>query len=146
MSSKLKAYSLVLIQFACLGYIAVTGPLIAAGYLYAVLEAAFLTLGLWAIASMRIGNFNVTHEVKVGGQLVTNGPYGLIRNPMYTAVLGVALALVIDEPTWIRAAVWSVLLVDLLFKIRSEEKLLGPHFDDYHEYKKRTKRLIPYVF
>jgi len=146
MPEKVFAYGLVLIQFICLGIIAVTGPLIASGMLNMVLEAAAVLLGLWAIVSMQIGNFNVTHEIKTGGQLVTHGPYRVIRNPMYTAVLGVALVLVINEFSWMRAAVWAVLLADLLVKIRFEESLLAPHFEGYAEYKNRTKRLIPYVF
>ena len=44
-------------------------------------------LGVWTLAWNRPGNFNIRPEPKAGGQLVTGGPYRLMRHPMYTAVL-----------------------------------------------------------
>ena len=38
-------------------------------------------------------------------------------------------------------------IVVLLFRIKVEEKMLGDHFgEEYEEYRRKTKKLIPYVY
>src|SRR3989337_2375469 len=95
-SNRLLSYVLVAVQLLCLSLIALTGPLFAAHPALFLLEGAAGLLGLWAIGTMGIGNFNVTPDVKQRARLVTSGPYRLIRHPMYTALLAGALALVLD--------------------------------------------------
>jgi protein-S-isoprenylcysteine O-methyltransferase Ste14 len=65
---------------------------------------------------------------------------------MYAAVLVTMLALVIDRPTLVRWIAWLVLSVDLTVKMEYEETLLGRRFPEYNQYRKRTKRLIPFVY
>jgi protein-S-isoprenylcysteine O-methyltransferase Ste14 len=140
------SYILVAIQFVCLGAIAVTGPLIAQNLVWLVVEVAAVGLGVWAIFSVRIGNFNITPTVRATGELITHGPYRVIRHPMYTALLLGSLALVANAPSWWRWVLWIVLAADLVVKLRYEERLLAAHFLGYAEYRQRTRRLIPFVF
>ena len=65
---------------------------------------------------------------------------------MYTALLLVTLALILDDFSGIRLVVWIILLGDLLMKLRYEESLLVKHFEKYREYQNRTTRLLPYLF
>jgi protein-S-isoprenylcysteine O-methyltransferase Ste14 len=55
------------------------------------------------------------------------------------------LGLVLDQPTLVRFALWSALLIDLWLKLSHEERLLARRFPDYSGYKARTKRLIPFL-
>ena len=144
--NRLKSYSLVAIQFACLAVIAFTGPLLAQNPLLLALELAGAGLGVWAILSVRIGNFNVVPDVRADGQLVQQGPYRFIRHPMYASLLLASLALVLDAPLWGRWLVWGVLLVDLLVKLSYEERLLVAHFPAYATYQRASKRLVPFVW
>ena len=146
MSDRLKSNLLVLVQFVCLALLALTGPLVARQPLLLVLEAAGGFLGLWAIGSMRIGNFNITPEVRRNSALVAAGPYRWVRHPMYLAVLMVAAALVLDHFTPMRALIGLVLAVDLLVKLTFEERLLAAHHPEYAGYAQRTARLIPFIF
>jgi protein-S-isoprenylcysteine O-methyltransferase Ste14 len=65
---------------------------------------------------------------------------------MYAAVLITMLALVIDQPTPMRWIIWLILSADLMLKLEYEETLLTRRFPEYAAYRKRTKRLIPFVY
>jgi protein-S-isoprenylcysteine O-methyltransferase Ste14 len=140
------AYTLVVIQFICLGAILLTGPLIAQNPVWLAVEVAAGVLALWALISARVGNFNITPTVRSGAELITRGPYRFIRHPMYASLLLVCLALVADAPAWWRWALWLVLAADLVVKLRYEERLLTGHFPGYAEYRRQTKRLVPFVY
>jgi protein-S-isoprenylcysteine O-methyltransferase Ste14 len=136
----------VIIQFACLAGIAVTGPWIARHPLLLAVEALGIGLGLWAVAAMRPGNFNIVPDVKAGGRFVRGGPYAWIRHPMYSSLLIASGALVLDDFTWLRAGLWMALLVDLVVKLSYEERLLIRAFPAYAAYQSASSRLIPWIY
>lgn len=138
--------SLVLVQFACLGLIAITGPLLASSLPLLGVELLGLGLGVWAILSMRIGNFNITPDPLKWSRLVKSGPYRLIRHPMYLSLLLATLPLVIAHFTPFRLVVWLVLLADLLVKLNYEERLLVVELPGYDSYISQSYRLIPLLY
>ena len=71
----LLSFFLVVTQFACLVGIALTGPLIPGNYALLAVQLAGLGLGLWAVFSMRIGNFNIFPQPLTWSKLVVSGPY-----------------------------------------------------------------------
>lgn len=140
------SYALVLLQFLALAIIALTGPLLARSLLLLVLEFAGFALGGWALWSMRSSLPNITPDVRRGATLVRAGPYRSIRHPMYTALLLIALALVLEEATTLRVVTWLLLAATLVVKLTYEERLLVAHFPDYPAYQSTTKRLLPFLF
>lgn len=100
---------------------------------------------MWAVWTMKIGNFKITPDIPRNSRLVTSGPYKYIRHPMYTSLLLITLVLILDHFSPLRLFLWLVLLVDLLMKLNYEEELLSEYFKDYSLYKKRTKRLVPFI-
>lgn len=139
------SFLLVAIQIGTVGFLLLSGPVWAAGTL-ALMQLAGVGLGLWAIVAMRIGNFLVVPEVKADGILITRGPYRRVRHPMYTALLLVTLAMVLNDATTLRLGVWGLLFIDLLVKLLYEEKLLRRHFPEYEGYMQQSWRLIPFLF
>lgn len=103
MHRRTKSLTLVVIQFACLFFIAWTGPIIARQPLLLAIELLGLGLGVWAIVAMRFFNFNITPDVKIDGYLVERGPYAFIRHPMYTSLILICLALVTNDFSWPRS-------------------------------------------
>jgi protein-S-isoprenylcysteine O-methyltransferase Ste14 len=78
-------------------------------------------------------------------KLVTSGPYGYVRHPIYTGILigllGSALAI---------SLYWLAPLIAggsyFIYSATREEKYMLKKFPkDYPAYKKRTKMLIPYI-
>ena len=76
--------------------------------------------------------------------LLTSGPYGFSRNPMYVGwTLGYLGIACIANSVWILAAAPLVLIYIHLVDIRNEERKLHERFgDEYREYKKRVRRYI----
>ena len=79
-----------------------------------------------------------TYEARViqGHELITQGPYGVVRNPIYLGMFGLMVATGLAYSIW--WALGGAILVFLLgnrIRIRAEEKLLreafGERFDDY---------------
>lgn len=138
--------SLVAGQFLVLGALFATGPLLARSVPFLVLECAGVAMGIWAVATMKLGRFNITPDVAPQGRLVTTGPYRWIRHPMYTSLLLTASALVADSPTPVRIVLLFCLLAILVRKLLFEERLLRAHYPDYANYTKRSSRLVPFLF
>ncbi len=93
------------------------------------------------------GNWSGTVTLKEGHTLVREGPYRLIRHPIYTGLIaafaGSALAL-----GQVRGLL-SLLLVagSLVFKLGREERWMGERFgDEYRQYRKHSWALLPWVF
>lgn len=146
MTNRFTSLILVVVQFAVLGFFFVTGPWLAHGSVWLAVECAGIALGVWAILAMRVGNFNITPDVKTTGQFIGRGPYRWIRHPMYLALLMTTLPLVTSAFTLVRLVVWLIFLVDLLLKIAYEERLLVAHFPAYRSYQVQTSRLLPFIY
>jgi protein-S-isoprenylcysteine O-methyltransferase Ste14 len=135
----------VVIQFACLIVIFLNVSIVPHNIYLIFGIALFLLLGIWAIFIMKF-NFNVAPDLVSDAKLVMQGPYKFIRHPMYTSVLGIALCYIIDTFTLFNLIMFIVLLIDLLMKLNYEEKLIVKRFGEYAEYRKITKRIIPFIF
>lgn len=145
-SGKGLSYVYVIVQFAAIAFIGLTGPLIAHGQIWKMMEALAFIPGTWAVIVMLPERFNIIPEVRTGSRLVTTGPYRFLRHPMYSSVLLTSLSLVIDAPDVFRAVAWCVLFVDLILKMRREEGFLLTAFPGYASYLRDTWRVVPWVF
>ncbi len=146
MKNRILPYFFVSVQFGCLLVLAATGPLVATTDWGIMLEFAGIFLGVLAIYQMKVGNFNVIPVPKVEGLMVTHGIYKYLRHPMYLAQLMVFVPLISEHYSHFRLIVWFVLLINLLFKLHFEERLLKAHFEGYADYMKTTWRLVPFVY
>jgi protein-S-isoprenylcysteine O-methyltransferase Ste14 len=146
MGGSWRSYVLVAVQFVCLAAIILSGPLVPPAPAWALVTMAGVLLGVWAVLAMRIPAVSVLPEVRPGARLVTRGPYRVIRHPMYSAVLLGSLGLVMGAPSLPRLALWLVLLADLVVKLNYEERLLAGRFNEYAAYRRRTWRIIPFIY
>ena len=80
-------------------------------------------------------------------RLVTDGYYKLIRHPIYLGEIGRALGLSITLSSLYGLVFMIIGLVFLLIRIEIEEKMLIEAFgEEYKEYQRNTKKLIPFLY
>jgi protein-S-isoprenylcysteine O-methyltransferase Ste14 len=106
---------------------------------------AGIAFAIWARRHLGT-NWGMPMSVKEHPELVTSGPYAVVRHPIYTGVLIAMLgsALVGGLP-------WLVLLLLSVgyfsYAARTEERRFLNEFpSEYPAYRARTKMLIPFVF
>lgn len=91
-----------------------------------------------------------TYKVYIldGHRLIKEGIYGIIRHPGYTGSLLCFLGLGLSFSSWVSTlAIFVPTLVGYLYRIRVEEKALLEAFgNEYLEYSRATKRLIPGLY
>jgi len=81
-----------------------------------------------------------------GARLITDGPFGLVRNPLYVGNFFLSLGVVIMCWAWMP---WMVLVHSFLFSlqyyfiVRHEEEYLAHTFPEYKEYRRQVHRWIP---
>jgi len=141
-----KSLILVVLQFSSFIFFALNGGFFAKGGMF-FFQIIGLAIGLWGIISMKMGNFNIQPEVKNTAIFVSHGPYKIIRNPMYTGILIFFSVSVSTSYSYLRLTIFLILATALVLKIFMEEQFLSERFKkEYVEYKKKTYRLIPFVF
>ncbi len=102
-------------------------------------EYSIVTLGKY---------FSFKISVVKDQKIITKGPYHFIRHPSYSggilAILGIAIAL---------RSMIAIVVVTLLcsitygLRIRFEERIMLAEFgEDYLIYKRKTKRVIPFIY
>jgi protein-S-isoprenylcysteine O-methyltransferase Ste14 len=80
-------------------------------------------------------------------ELVTTGIYRYVRNPSYLGLLVASLGWALVFRAGVGILITALLLVPLLARICSEERLLAEHFGpEYDGYRERTWRLLPGIY
>jgi protein-S-isoprenylcysteine O-methyltransferase Ste14 len=117
---------------ACLGLF-----LIIAGVV--IRFAAIQTLGNFFTVNLALHNDHL---------LVTKGLYKFIRHPSYTGSLLSFIGLGLSFNNWLSLIIIFIpILISFIYRINVEEKLLLQQFgQEYINYKKNTKRLIPLIY
>lgn len=110
-----------------------------------VLFAGGLAFAIWA--RIHIGrNWGTPMSQKNDPELVTSGPYRLVRHPIYTgivtATIGTAVAL-----TWFWLVPVVLAAAYFTYSAIIEERNLTEQFpNSYPMYKRSTKMIVPFVF
>lgn len=107
------------------------------------LIATAVILALAAIVTLRFRNLSVMPEPVSHGELITNGPYQLIRHPMYTSVLLGCTGMLILNFNLLSGVLLTMLFLVLALKVHREEALLKAAYVEYSDYRKHTGALLP---
>lgn len=128
-------------------------PLLDAGrWVFIATDAVVIVvfaLSLWLVwvAVRRLGKqWSLEARLTEGHELITDGPYALVRHPIYTGLLGMLIAtgLAMSLPSVIAVAV-IIYLVATFWRTHMEERLLREAFpEEYAAYAARVPALIPW--
>jgi protein-S-isoprenylcysteine O-methyltransferase Ste14 len=114
-------------------------------WLGAALTVAGLLFAVWAREHLG-RNWSRSVTIKQGHELITTGPYAMVRHPIYTGVLigflGMAIAI-----SQVRGFLVLVLIFFVLWlKLRMEEAWMRTQFGEtYATYARQTAALVPYL-
>jgi protein-S-isoprenylcysteine O-methyltransferase Ste14 len=112
----------------------------------AAVTIAGLFYAIWARRHLAT-NWSSSVTIKQGHELITTGPYALVRHPIYTGILtgflGTAIAL-----AQVRGVLGLVLIfISFWTKLRKEEEWMRSQFGEtYAAYVHRSAALVPYIF
>ena len=111
------------------------------------LAIAALSVLLVHASVKRLGKqWSLTAKLVEEHEFVTDGPYAVVRHPIYTGMLGMMLATGVANSQWYVVAPAMFLgWVGTMIRVRSEEKLLREKFGDaFLRYAERVPALIPF--
>jgi protein-S-isoprenylcysteine O-methyltransferase Ste14 len=104
------------------------------------------TLRLWPVFVLG-RRFSGLVAIQRDHELVTNGIYRYVRNPSYLGLMIGALGWALLFRAGVGVLITALLLIPLVARMRSEERLLAEHFGaEYKSYQARTWRLVPGVY
>lgn len=100
----------------------------------------------WAVRTL--GRFGVPGiGVFRDHALVTSGPFRLVRNPGYSAILALWLGAALGTLNWLLLALWPLLVIVLFTVTREEERLLHAKFGrTYEAYASQRGRFVPKIW
>jgi protein-S-isoprenylcysteine O-methyltransferase Ste14 len=116
------------------------------GAAFHIVSAVLLLIGnvLAVMILLRLGrSFSIMAEAR---RLVTDGPYAIVRHPLYLAELIATIGAFIQFASPPAALLVVAQLGFQVLRMRNEERVLLGSFPDYAAYKERTARLIPGIW
>jgi len=145
MKSKNYSYILVSLQFILIAILLITHGLQTPSNFALLIFLVGCGFGLYTVRHNKLGNFNVTPEIKENASLITTGAYRYIRHPMYFSVLVMMLGVVLSKPTILSLFIYVLLVITLFLKAQKEEVLWMEQSSEYRNYMQQTKKIIPFV-
>ncbi|MER7834420.1 isoprenylcysteine carboxylmethyltransferase family protein [Streptomyces sp. NPDC096040] len=112
------------------------------GGLLAVASTALLLWARWVLGTM----WASVPMVQEHHELRTEGPYRLVRHPIYTGLLGLVVGAMLACGFGVWIAVLAIVVPWLLRRVRTEDGLMAAQFGAaYVAYRDRVPALIPWT-
>lgn len=83
---------------------------------------------------------------KDGAALIQQGPYALVRHPIYSGGIVICVGWALYVHGWLTLGYVVALFVFLDAKSRREERWLTEKFPEYAAYQQRVRKLIPFLY
>jgi protein-S-isoprenylcysteine O-methyltransferase Ste14 len=133
---------------ALLGVVEPIGALDRTALHVAGLVLAILGIVATFLAQVAMGaSWRIGVDAEESTRLVTDGPFALVRNPIFAALFPAMLGLALLVPSWVAIAGLAGLALALELQVRVVEEpyLLRTHGDAYAGYAARVGRFLPGV-
>ncbi len=88
-----------------------------------------------------------TIQVESGQKVISTGPYGIVRHPMYLGAVVMMLCAPLALGSYVALPVFVLTVPFWVFRLLNEEKVLRQELPGYTEYCLHTRfHLIPFVW
>ena len=105
---------------------------------------SFLTI-FWVLKSNSFAG--ATIRVETGQKVISNGPYRVIRHPMYLGACVMFLFAPLALGSYFALPVFALFIPIIIFRLLNEEEVLRQELPGYAEYCLHTRfRLLPYLW
>ena len=113
------------------------------GLMLAVAGMAVRVLGLRELGRQ----FSIYVTLQKDHKLVQSGIYGVLRHPLYLGAIFAMVGIALVFRSWLIIPGSVLVTAFVLVRISREEKLLAEHFkEEFAAYRRRTWRLVPYIY
>ena len=103
-----------------------------------------LLITIWSRKTLG-ANWSSEVAFKKGHELVRRGPYRLVRHPIYTGILLMALGTALEVGQLRSLLGFPFLCGGFWIKLRQEEAVMRQHFPEYPDYQRQVRALIPFL-
>ncbi len=120
-------------------------------YLLDLLGVAIFSIGVIFryYAIRHLGRFfTVNVAIASDHRLIDSGPYRLVRHPSYTGSLLAFLGFALTLGNWLSVVAMILpIFLAFLYRMKVEESALRAGLgDSYESYRRRSKRLLPFIY
>jgi protein-S-isoprenylcysteine O-methyltransferase Ste14 len=116
------------------------------GWLYVGVVLVGFGFAWWARLTLgRLWSGFIT--LKEGHHIVDQGPYALVRHPIYSGILLAMVATALASPSRLALVMAAAILMVLVAKAWAEERFLGQELGEeaYAAYRARVPMLVPFL-
>ena len=104
---------------------------------------AFVLWGRLALGQMYFVSTSMGAQLYADHQLVTHGPFAIVRHPMYLGLIAAAVGSLLIYQTW-TTAIFTFFAPFVLLRARREEQALAAEFgEQWQAYCRRVPALLP---
>jgi protein-S-isoprenylcysteine O-methyltransferase Ste14 len=112
------------------------------GFVIGLVTVAFWTWTQITLDTQWSAQLQLTKE----HHLITNGPYAIMRHPLYSGMIGWAVSLSLLTANWIFLVICMLSIAGVLWRVPKEEQMMIDTFgDEYKAYMQRTSRYLPKI-
>jgi protein-S-isoprenylcysteine O-methyltransferase Ste14 len=105
----------------------------------------FSWVQIWAFKTLG-ENYSQDILIKKNHQLVTTGPFKIIRHPQYMSQILLDLGGAAAVLSYIVAPIAVIQILFILLRASVEDKLMAKHFgDEFSSYKKKSGFVLPFI-
>ncbi len=114
-----------------------------------ILSDVIVALGLFIVFLVFRENSFTSAVIEVADQqrVVSSGPYGVVRHPMYSGALLMVLFSPLALGSWAALPMVLPLVLVIVLRLLAEERFLAARLAGYDEYRRRVRhRLVPGIW
>jgi protein-S-isoprenylcysteine O-methyltransferase Ste14 len=110
---------------------------------------AVVALGFYIVFLVFKENSYTSATIEVSGeqQVISSGPYAVVRHPMYAGAFLLLMATPLALGSWVSIPLPIPVILVIIVRLLDEEKFLSTNLSGYEAYRQKVRyRLLPYVW
>lgn len=114
---------------------------------FIIIQMVSLLLIFWAFVARKVYKKKVMIHKGKEYFLLKEGPYEFLRHPIYSGFLLLCSAYAQEYIVLSRAAAFLVFILVMMYAIREDDRVMEKYFgQEYSDYKKTSKKIVPFVY